>query len=283
MRNLTKFYYPETVEEALDLLRDKSENRSIVAGGSSVSLSRNDRVKALVDVTRMGLDYIKDGKGFVVIGATTRIQDIYKSPMIKEMANGMMSQAALDVASRPLRNSITLGGNIAGLRVWSDMPTILLALDATVKVRGSEERMIPAVDFFKTHPSKVIGDDSVVVEVMFPKTMDNSGGHYVKFSKTKGDYAIISVGCYLEFEDDTCSLARIAVGSVANLPTRIPEAEHVLEGNPVDDALIEKAAGVSRDSIKPVSNIWGSAEYKSELVFALVRRALGECVKKARS
>lgn len=283
MKNLKNFYYPESIEEALETLREEPEKTAIVAGGSSVSLSKNERTESLVDITRLGLDHIKDEKGYLAIGATVSIQKIYKSGAVRSTADGMISEAALNIASRPLRNAITLGGNIAGLRVWSDMPTVLLALDASIKVKGRSENLFSAVDFFKSHPSKLLGNDSIVTEVVFPKTVENSGGHYIKFSKTKGDYAIITVACYVEIEEGVCSLARIAVGSVANLPARMTKAETLLEGKPIDEELIKKAAEESRNEIKPVSNIWGSAEYKSELVEALVERALSECVKKARS
>lgn len=281
MKNVKKFYYPETLEEALSLLRDESEKKMIIAGGSSVSLLNDPKVEALVDITRMGLDFIKEEMGYLVIGATTNIQEIYQSEEAGKLADGMLKNAALNVASRPLRNAITMGGNIVHLKAWSDMPTILLTLDASVKLQGEKEEIIPAIDFFREHPSKMVGHKSIVTQVLFPKTMEKSGGEYIKFSKTKGDYAIVTVGCYLEFEEGECSLARIAVGSASKLPGRCKEAEKQLEGKRVNESMLEKAAAICKDKVVTIGNIWGSAQYKSELIEALMRRALRSAYHKA--
>lgn len=283
MKNVKNFYYPQSVEEALEMLRDENDKKMIVAGGSSVVFSKDSRVESLVDITRIGLNYIKDEAGFLAIGATTTIQEIFKSPAAASVADGILCKTALNVASRPLRNSITLGGNIVHLMIWSDMPTVLLTLDATIKVQGTSERRIPALDFFKEHPTKIVGKDELVTEVLFPKTIERSGGEYVKFAKTKGDYAIVTIGAYLELEGDECSLARIAVGSASRLPVRCQNAEISLEGKVIDVEMIKKAAVQCREEVKTVTNIWGEAEYKSDLIESLSRRALLTCFEKAKS
>ncbi len=279
---LKDFFYPNSLDEVLEILRDESIKSRIVAGGTSLALGLDPSVEALIDISRVGLNYIKEEGGYVKIGATTTIQEIFKSPIVEGLANGMVKKAASLVGNRPIRNAVTLGGNIVQLKVWSDMPVVLLALDASIKVRGFEERVIPAADFFKAHPRKWLEPDEVVTEIVFPKTPDYSGGEYIKFSKTVGAYSIVSVACYMEFEEDECYLARIAVGAAEPLPKRCTEAEGVLENQKIDEELIEKASKLARECVKPTSNIWGSAEYKQDLVETLVKRAITKSLERAK-
>lgn len=281
MKNLKAFYYPGTMEEAIKLLKDGSEKRMIVAGGSSVSLLKDSQVQALVDITRLGLGYIREEKDHVAVGATATIQEIYQSPVTAGLAGGILRDAALNVASRPLRNTITMGGNISHLKAWSDMPSVLLALDAHVCFVGDTEKTMPARQFFQDHPSKVLGSHSIVKEVLFPRPPAGSGADYIKFSKTKGDYAVINVACRLEMKDGACSLARVAVGAASRLPVRVEAVEKELEGRAVDEVLIQKAAARCRESVSTVSNIWGDADYKAEVMESLIRRSLSACLKKA--
>lgn len=281
MKNLKQFHYPETLEEALEFLRDESVKTGIIAGGTSMSLSRSNPSEALVDVTRMGLDYIKEDAGYLTIGATTTIQDLVKSESVQKLADGILAKACSVVASRPLRNMITVGGNIVKLRIWSDLPTLLLALDAQVKIKGYDERVIPADDFFKEHPKKHVAKDEIVTEISLPLTPENSGAEFIKLSKTIGDYAIINVACYLEFEGKEVSLARVVVGSVSPLPGRCREAEKLLEGKEPTDELIGQAAKKARVETRTINNLWGSAEYRSIMVEKLVARALKACRDKA--
>jgi len=282
VKNLKTFYYPESVEEALKILRNESEKARIIAGGTSVSFSKDQKVEALVDITRLGLNYIKEEVGYLVIGATTSIQDLVKSDLVKNLADGALSKAASEVASRQIRNVVTMGGNIVELRIWSDLATVLLALDGQIKVTGFMEKNIPAEDFFREHPTKILESDEIVTEIFFPLTPKNSGAEYYKVGKTKDCYPTLTLGCYLEFDDKTCTLARIAVGSVAPLPTRCRKAEKFLMDKKIDEAIIEEAAEIARGETKTISNNWGGAEYRSVILENLAKKALHSCMEKAK-
>jgi carbon-monoxide dehydrogenase medium subunit len=281
VKNLKEFYYPENISEAQKLLKDDSVKKSIIAGGTSVALLNVGSVEGLVDITRMGLNYITQDGGYVKVGAAATVQEIFRSPITQKLANGILSKAASEIASRPLRNIITIGGNIVQLRLWSDLPIVLLALDAQIKIAGDTERTVPAEDFFREQPHKTLSSFDIVTEVLLPKTPETSGAEFIKFSKTKGDYAVMSLACYLEFEEKKCTLARIALSSVTPMPRRCKKAEKALEGFELTPDIIADAAVKAREKVRTVSNLWGSAEYKSIVVENLVKKALYSCVEKA--
>ncbi|MFP4498001.1 MAG: FAD binding domain-containing protein [Vulcanimicrobiota bacterium] len=281
MSKLETFYYPETIEEAIELLSEESRKSAVIAGGSTLSLVKDPTIEALVDLTRAGMNYIRENNGGLVLGATTVIQDIFKSEACENYADGILSEAASTMASRPLRNVITVGGNLVASRVWSDLPPVLMAMDAIIKVKGVEEKEFSAEEFYQQRPVKLLQKNEVVTQVEFPPAGDKSGATFIKFSKTKGDYSIINVACYLELEENTCKKARIVASAAVNLPIRFKEAEAKLEGSEITAELIAEVAGMCSDEIEPLSNLWGTAEYKKKLTRNLVCRALSECLEKA--
>ena len=130
---LKLFHYPKSVPEACSLLRE-DEGAKIIAGGTALALTKLQKVHALVDISRLGLEYIKtetDGKH---IGATTSAQTLATSVTLRQIAGGILSTAAAGIGSRPIRNQVTIGGNVVQLYPWSDLPAALIALDATVKI-----------------------------------------------------------------------------------------------------------------------------------------------------
>lgn len=282
MKNLKTFYYPESLEEALKILRNESAKSIIIAGGTGLVQSKDSSIDNLVDITRMGLSYIKEEVGYLVIGATTPVQDLIKSETAQKLADGVLTKAASTIASRPLRNVITVGGNIVGVRVWSDLPVVLLALDAQVKIVGDMERNLPAEDFLKEHPTKILERDEIVTEIYFPFTPKNSGAEYCKIGMSSEGFASMTIAAYLEMEDGKCSLARIAVGSVPPSPKRCKEAEKLLEGKVITDVSIEKAAERARQETSMVTNIWGSARYRSEVLERMLKKVLHSCLEKAK-
>jgi CO/xanthine dehydrogenase FAD-binding subunit len=279
---LKQFYYPETLEEARKILIDESVKTGIIAGGTSVSLTRDSSLDALVDITRMKMHTISEENGTVFVGATATIHDLQVSKAVKSIGDGMVSHAASLIASRPLRNVITIGGNITQLKNWSDIPVVLMALDASIRITGEDEEIVSAWEFFKEHPQKLLKPGEVVTEIIFPKPPKNAACDYIKFAKTLGDYAIATIGTYLEFKERKCTEARIAVGAVYNLPQLCREAEDILEGQEVTPDLIDKAAEAASREAQTVSNLWGTAEYKKDVVKNLVRRSLTNTFEKAR-
>ena len=282
MKNLKTFYYPESLEEALKILRNESAKSIIIAGGTGLVQSKDSSIDHLVDITRMGLSYIKEEVGYLVVGATTPVQDLIKSEKAQKLAGGILTKVASAIASRPLRNVITVGGNIVGVRVWSDLPVVLLVLDAQIKIIGDMERNLPAEDFLKEHPTKILESDEIVTEIYFPFTPENSGAEYCKIGMSSEGFASMSIAAYLEMEDGKCSLARIAVGSIPPSPTRCKEAEKLLEGKVITDVAIEKAAERARQETSMVTNIWGSARYRSEVLERMLKKVLQSCLKQAK-
>jgi carbon-monoxide dehydrogenase medium subunit len=266
----------KTVAEAVRLLRRGKGAYVPLAGGTSLALSSSKEVVGLVDLSRVHLDYVRETARQVKIGAMTRIQEIYRSAMLRQIAGGMLCEAAHAVASTPNRNLITLGGNIVALYMWSVMPVALLALEAEIGIVGRKRRRVVAVEFFARHPRRFLAHDEIVTEITVAKELGKrAAGAFIKFSRTATDYPLLSVAAYVALEGDgVVREARIAVGSLERLPRRLGGAEKVLIGRGADESAFRDAGERAAALVAPLQDMRASSEYKKDMLAVCVRRAL---------
>jgi carbon-monoxide dehydrogenase medium subunit len=146
------------------------------------------------------------------------------------------------------------------------------------------ERTIPAEDFTVDLFEVAIGHDELVTEIHIPPLSPNTGVYYTKFSQIVGDFALASaaVAITLDNKKETCSDARIALGSVASTPIRVKKAEEILKGKKITDDLLSKAGQAAMEESDPTDSVEASAEYKRELVGILVKQVGKEALGRAR-
>jgi carbon-monoxide dehydrogenase medium subunit len=123
-----------------------------------------------------------------------------------------------------------------------------------------------------------------MTEVQIPMPPPRSGGSFIRLAKRGGNIiSIVSAAAFLALNGSVCSLARIAMGSVAPTPIRIPDAEKVMQGAKPREELIQNAAERALGNIKPISDVRASAEYRKEASKILVRRVLEQALERARA
>lgn len=283
LKNLTRFYYPETIEEACKKLGSKKEKAVVIAGGTSEVLRKDSAIEALVDISRIKeLNYIKKDKLTYRIGASTPVQDIYKSKVLKGPAGEMLTTAAGKIGSTLLRNSITAGGNLAAVFPWSDLPPVYLALDAEVVLRkGKPKRTVPVENLLKERPLKFLAKNEIIAEISVPVYGKGNGVAFTKFAKTANDYALITVAVRLFVKAGKIEQARIAVNGATVAPVRLLEAEKLLQGAKAGKAVIEKAAAKAAKEADIRKDYRAGIDYRREVLEVLVRRCLEDALKQA--
>jgi carbon-monoxide dehydrogenase medium subunit len=125
----------------------------------------------------------------------------------------------------------------------------------------------------------------IVKELIVPLPPPRSGSSYQKLSaRSKTDIAAVGVSAFLQVdEDEVVTQARIALGAVAVVPKRIPQAERTLEGKKPTDAAIAEAARIAMDEASPITDVRATAAYRKKMVEVLARRALGACLDQIRT
>lgn len=273
-RQLEEFLYPASLSEALAKKQEYGEAAAPIAGGTEIVPNLPEGVRCLIDVTRLGLDYIEDAAEMVSIGATTTMQQMALSPSVARLANGMLSTCCCQGWPTEVRNTATLGGNLVGAGPFADTPPVLLALDAEVVVSQlGGESLVEIGDFFLDYRRTAVGQ-GILKEVRIPRPSPRTRGAFLKYSRAPLEQALVNVAVAVELEDGICQKVRIALGAVGRTPYRVVEAERVLLQRPLDPELIENVASVVAEFVDPVIDLRASADYRRDLAGKITRRAL---------
>lgn len=259
-----------SAEEALSLLGEHGDDAKVLAGGHSLLPLMKLRLAApavLVDVGRVAeLSYIRDAGDHVAVGALTRHRDVQTSPLLAENVPLVPHVAGL-VGDPQVRHRGTIGGSIAHGDPASDLPAAVLALGATMVVRGpSGTRTVAAADFFTGFLETAVGPDELLTEIQLPK-MRGAGWSYQKFTRRSQDWAIVGVAAV-----GAAAGGGVALVNMASTPVRAGAVETAVAAG----ASPSDAASSAAEGLEPVADLNASTEFRLHLATVLVRRALEE-------
>ena len=279
--HIQAYYQPQTVKEALRLMHGNTGKGCVIAGGTDLALKAGRSVTYLVDISKIGLDYIKrEGKG-LRIGATTTMSALETSGPVRHLADGILANAAATCGSVQTRNMATIGGNLANASPAADLATPLLVLDAEVVLAGTKSsRTVPLMRFF-AGPHETTMNGSLMTEIVIPAPKAHTAFAFHKFGRTEVDISLVNVAAGVRVDSHgRCNWVRLALGAVAPRPMRAVEAEGLMLGEELNQSTIERAATLAAGEIDPISDVRASAEYRREITEVLVRRALRECAQR---
>ncbi|MGZ4130256.1 MAG: FAD binding domain-containing protein [Actinomycetota bacterium] len=263
----------ETVDHAIELLT-ANEDAKILAGGHSLlplMRLRLARPSMLVDVGRIeDLSFIREDDDVIAVGALTRHHDVANSELIQRHCP-IVAYAASQIGDPQVRHVGTIGGSCAHADPASDMPPVLVALDASLTVRGpgGASREVPAGDFFKGLFEPDLAPNEVLAEIRVRKAAGR-GWSYLKFHRRAQDWAVVGVAALA----GDGSPPTVALTNMGERPLRATGVEEALAAG----ADLATAAARADEGTSPPEDVFGSAEYRRELSKILVRRALEEAM-----
>jgi CO/xanthine dehydrogenase FAD-binding subunit len=240
------YYSASNLKEALSLLRTKEDSR-ILAGGQSLVPMMKLRLaspNALIDINRIkDLNYIKEDDRAVKIGALTRHDQIEQNPIMTTKVP-ILSQAASLIGDQQIRNRGTIGGTVAHADPAADLPTALMASDASiVATSADEDRVIGCNEFFKEAYTTDLRPNEMVREVRIPVPQMRAGSSYSKLSGKSGVWSVVNVAVSIRLKGEVCSAASIVLGSLLPAPYHAIESERMLVGERLSEPLITAASG----------------------------------------
>src|SRR5215218_10714885 len=265
----------ESVDHAVELLGQHGEEAKLLAGGHSLLPIMKLRLAApavLVDLGRVEeLRYVRDEGDYIAIGAMTRHTDVEHNSLLQEQC-GLLAYTASLVGDPQVRHRGTIGGSISHGDAASDLPSELLALEATFVVKGpGGERTVAAGDFFKDYLQTTLAPDEVLTEIRVPKLGD-AGWSYKKFNRRAQDWAVVGVAAVVKRSNGSIGSARIGLTNMGSTPLRATAAENALSG--ADPSSVAEATGSADEGTSPSSDIAASDEYRRHLARVLCRRAV---------
>ena len=260
----------ESADHALALLAEHGDEAKLLAGGHSLIPLMKYRLAApavVVDIGRLAdLSYVRDGGDHVAIGALTRHFDVEHDDTIAAEC-GLLAAATANVGDPQVRHRGTIGGSIAHGDPASDIPSALLALRATIVIRGQEgDREVAADDFFTGFLETAVGETDLLVEVRVPKAPDGRFS-FQKFNRRAQDWAI--VGASVLVDGGTVGIGLVNMDS---RPVRAAAVEAAVAGG----AGAADAAETAAQGCHPPGDLNASPEFREHLARVLVRRGLEE-------
>jgi carbon-monoxide dehydrogenase medium subunit len=280
-----EYYRANTVQEAVDLLR-AHPGAKLLAGGHSLLPQMKLRVAqppTLIDIGRVAdLAGISISGASINIGAGTTHNAIATSAVIREHC-AVLSEAAGQIGDQQVRNRGTIGGSLSHADPSADLPTVVIALGATLTAVGPRgPRSIPAGQFFTDLFTTALAEDEVLTAITVPSMGAGTGANYQKHEHPASGYAVVGVAALVSVSGGACQSASIAIGGATANPVRASAAESAITGRKADAGAIAAAADKAAEAItNPLGDHYASAEYRRHLASVLTKRALTAAVQRA--
>jgi len=262
-------------------IRQKPDNGSVlVAGGTDLYVQKpqvleNSHLEFMSH--RDDLKGISEIQGRIVMGATVTTEELRQSALINNLFPGMKEYLNL-VSSTIMRNRATAAGNIVNASPIGDLSIMLLALDAQLLLAKyashglSVTRTLPLKKFFIDYKKYDLNADEIIHSISFPLPSPNSRFHFEKVSQRKYlDIASCNSAIQLEEENGLIKELRLSAGGVAPVPFFLERTSAFFKGKKIDHETVRAGIDVMKQEIKPISDVRGSAAYKTLLLANLIK------------
>jgi len=269
---------PRSLPEAVELLQKHGDDARAIGGGTTLVILMKQRAlyyPYLVDLqTIAGLNEIKQDSAGVCIGALTTHRMIELSPLIRQ-AFPVVAEAFSQIGNVRVRQTASIGGNLAHADYRLDPPPPLLVLGAEVSVFGPNgARTIPLKSFFRGLYETVLEPGEILTEVKIPHMPANSKAAYLRYGTlSANDWPCVGVAALLRQENGRCQELRVALGGVAATPLLISGLEFANDQK-LDDAVIAKILAAVEEQISPSSDLRGSEWYKRRMAQLFTKKAI---------
>lgn len=269
LKYLEEYHRPRDLRQALTLLKRKEIPTHVLAGGTELVLSKSPNIRAVVDLSALGLDTIEIGDT-VRFGSMVRLQTLVSNPDVKALANGMISEAARREGTYAIRNLATVGGTVAVSNSTSTLTAMFLVLDAQIEINGEPDQKVSLENLLEKKGKYIASN--ILTAAEFPNP-DGWGFGLWTVAKLESDEPIIVAAAAVKKENGKASEVRIALGGVHRRPIRVREMEKLLvEAGTIDE--MTKVMPKLSEMISPRGNLRASGEYRKDVAPVAARRAL---------
>ena len=254
--------------------KNHSPKINLIGGGTDLYVQKPD--KLLRENNRFmfndKFDYITVKSGRCELGSMVTFEMLKESKIIRKYIPGLESYMNT-MASLPIRNSATLGGNIINASPIADSVILLIALDAELTFsNGKKSRKIPLSKLYKGYKILDRKKDELLEKISFALPKKNALINFEKVSKREYlDIASVNSAVKLVVKDNLIQQARISVGGVAPIPLYLEKTSRLLIGKRISPETIMECIDVAWKEISPISDIRGSREYKSLLTGQIIK------------
>ena len=267
-----------SVSEAISMMQQLGEEAKILSGGHSLIPTMKLRLaspETLIDIGGLSeLKNIQDKGDHIAIGSGVTHWMLESSELVSSKAPAL-SQAAAAIGDVQVRNKGTIGGALAHSDPQADYPGAILALNATMVVKGSSgERTIAADDYFTGLWETALGEGELLTEIRIPVNPMNANSCYVKFPQPASRYPYVGCGVALSSSGGNCSDIRVGFSGVGEWAFRDAGIENALKGQALNASSIAAAAEKATEGKAVLSDHFVSEEYRRAMSKVFAKRAI---------
>lgn len=265
---------PATIGEALALLDPDDPAVRPIAGGTALMLMMKSGLyqpQRLVSLRALpGWTTITaTSEGGLEIGAMVRLAEVERSPEVRRLAP-VVADTLLTHSNVRVRNVATIGGNLAHGDPHMDLPPVLIALGASVRVVGpGGERTVPVEELMTGYMTTVLGNDELIASLHVPPQAGRRAAYAKITARSADDWPALGIAVSAGAGE-----TRIAVGAATETAIRLKQTEALLVGRTLDDRLLREVGKCAAAEAPVVGDLHGSAAYKRVLVEVHLRRVL---------
>src|ERR671923_162955 len=269
---------PRSLAEASELLVKHGDEARPIAGGTTLVILMKQRAvhyPCLVDLQSIpGLDRISQERDGIRLGALVTHRAVECSSIVRN-AIPVVAEAFGKIGNVRVRQTASVGGNLAHADYRLDPPPALLILDAEISAFGPNgSRTIPLKNFFRDMYETALEPGEIIIDIKIPFMPERSRAAYLKYSAlSANDWPCLGVGALLAQQNGRCRDLRLALGGVAATPTLVQGLEFA-QGEKLSDSVIEEVLRTVDAQISPFSDLRGSEWYKRQMVRVFVKRAI---------
>lgn len=277
-----EYFNPATLDEALKMLAEHGDSAKVMAGGHSLIPAMRLRLaqpEKVIDIgaLRAELSYVKEEGDTIKIGAMTTHYQIESNELLKSKAS-ILPEAAAVIGDAQVRNWGTVGGSLVHADPSSDLPAVMLALEAELVLKSAEgERIEPIKNFFTGILQTSIEPNEILTEIRF-KTPTGKKSSYQKLPNKASHYAVVGAAAVLEMDGDNIKSASVAFSGLAEVPLRFESLEKALNGQLADDTNIDQACKGFATDVDALEDLHGSKDYRRAMAEVFAKRAIKAAV-----
>jgi len=277
---LSEFIRPSSLQEARKALKSLGPKGMPLAGGTALHFLPLKTPVAAVDLTRLGLSFIRQKGNFFEIGAATPLSDIQRY----RGARWAMHEICRRISTHQIRNVSTIGGNICRVFPWADLPVVLLAMGARMEIFSGKPKRdeVHADEFFASQPARRFAGGDLLTAVKIPVLKAHHGFGSVKATRNAAAFSLVTIAALLELDGGLIKSARVAAGSAIPFPKRLKSVEAALAGKAPTAETFRAAAALAGNDAKWVKQEGMSPEYIGTLAEVSIVDALERAAEFAR-
>ena len=278
------YHAPRALDETLELLARHGDEAKILAGGQSLVPLLNFRLArpaVVLDINRMsGLGEIREEDGQIAVGALVRQ---HRLEVWARQQFPLLADALRYVGHLAIRTRGTVAGSLAHADPAAELPALLVCLEGSVVVRSpAGHREVRARELFVSHLTTSLRPDELITEVRLPRLQTGAGWGFLEVARRHGDFALVGAAAVVSLASGRIAAPRVALFGCGATPVRATRAEAILAGQPPAPEAIAAAARDAAAALAPESDLHATAEYRQRVAQALMVRALGLAIGRAR-